>query len=248
MKNKRVVIASLVLAAALLGLIAPHLVKSNKGSSSTTFSSSPRLALIVDGLYESYPNDTLIDVLKGILESHGFTVHVVKGRSAGPELFKSITKYSVIVLRVHGGYMVSGSGRIIGGLFTGAPWSTKYLSWAREGLVAEGVPVYPPLRGPKVFVALLPKFFETYLSGRFPPGAVMIAGGCYTALDKHLVSAMCGRGLWAYIGFSNTIKLSDLDALLPRILDLSLSMREGGQLGKISSLYPGLKVYICGKR
>ena len=201
--------------------------------------------MIVDGLYEAYPNDILIHGLVELLESHGLSVDVVKGRDAGPDVFASLTRYPLVVLRVHGGYMAGEEG-VVGGLFTGVPWGTRFLDMAREGLAAEGVPVYPPPRGPRVFLALLPRFFEERLVGHFVEGSVVVAGGCYTALDPGLVEALCRRGLGAYIGFEGEVRLDVLDTLLPLIVERVLEAQNLEDLRGLVELHPGLRVYTCG--
>jgi hypothetical protein len=199
-------------------------------------------AAIIDGLYEAYPNTTLIEVLEKLLEDYGYVVEVYLGRNATLEVFRKITSFSIVVMRVHGGYMETAEGYVVG-LYTGSPWSTRYVGLAAKGYVAEGVPFVPPPRGPKVFVAVLPKFFRELVDGGFREGSILIAAGCYTGLDPNLVSALCSKGLAVYIGFRDNVDLYVIDALLPDIVEAVLDSKLE-ELKVLESRY-GLVAYRC---
>ena len=216
--------AALAVVAAIL-LAAVLLQPGHPGSGAAAQHGAPR-ALIVDGLAEAYPNPRLLEELRELLSAKGYQVEVVTGRDAGLNVFSGLTGYQVVVMRLHGGYMEAG-GRRVAGLFTGVPWSTRFLSLAEEGLAAEGIPVYPPPRGPRVFLALLPRFFEERLEGRFPERSVIVAGGCYTGLDPGLVEALCRHGLSVYIGFAGRVRLDTLDRVLPRLAEAATGYARG---------------------
>lgn len=222
-RKPRRYIAAGIAAVAVAVLVAVVLLQLHGGSAAQE---EPARALVLDGLAEAYPNPRLLEELRELLSAKGYQVEVAAGRDVGPGVFSGLTRYQVVVMRLHGGYMEAG-GRRVAGLFTGVPWSPRFLGLAEEGLAAEGIPVYPPPRGPRVFLALLPRFFEERLEGRFPERSVIVAGGCYTGLDPGLIEAFCRHGLGAYIGFSGKVRLDALDRVLPRLAEAAAGYARG---------------------
>jgi len=250
--QKRVIIAGLVVSLAISAiLLAYHIHRglgatyTRENNNSTLGATKPRCA-IIDGLSEAYPNDYLLRSLESMLKKAGCIVDVYRGPNASLDVFKRLTDYTIVVMRIHGGFMGKGQ---VAGIFTGVPWSRKYVTLARKGYVAEGIPFYPPPRGPKVFVALLPKFFAREMKGRFPSRAIVIAGGCFTAKTTAIAESLCSKGLWLYIGFPKKIMLNRLDKVLPKLLSAAIDARKEGDISVIEKLgeQVGAKVINCAK-
>ncbi len=179
-------------------------------------------ALIADGLYDLFPNKTLINYLRSELVSSGCDVTVYLGSNVTMKVFKELTRYDIIVLRLHGGYGYE-HGSLVTGLFTGVRWSYRYYPLAKEGYVAKGVPFYARERA---YVALLPKFFREKLVGRFPKDSVLIAFGCFTAMNKRLVDAFLDHGLHCYIGWNGTVTINYLDKVLPTLISKITELKD----------------------
>lgn len=184
-------------------------------STTSSVESKPK-ALIADGLYEDYPNLKVIEEVKKILEDHGYTVEVVVGENVSLDLFRKLTEYNVIVLRLHGGYAevsrVEGGNITFIGLFTGLPWEEgKYEDLRRRLLVTRGTPFLKP---EEKYVAALPKFFKEELKGRFPTYSVVVAASCYSLYRADIAYALFQKGLAYYIGWGSIVTVDHMDKAL----------------------------------
>ncbi len=181
--------------------------------------SSQRLALIADGLSEDYPNQTLISDLKRLLEEAGYKVVVKEGRQVNLKLYEHLTRYNLVILRVHGGVAVEHTpyGNLyFGGIFTGVPWSNNYTKLGEERYVAKAKPLLAPH---KLYVAVLPRFWEEKLQGRFPPGSVMIVSSCWATVDPKVIAALFDHGLGMYIGWNRKVTLKHADKALLMLVE-----------------------------
>lgn len=170
-------------------------------------------ALIADGLYEDYPNPELLEFLKKILENHGYQVDVIKGENVSLDVFRKLTSYNLIILRLHGGYAevqtAEGSNVSFIGLFTGMYWEEgKYDELKERLLVTKGT----PLLNPEVkFVAALPKFFKEEVKGRFPTYSVIVVASCYGLAKVDIAYALFQKGLKYYIGWGGRVTVAHMD-------------------------------------
>ncbi|GEM_PF-6658957 len=179
-------------------------------------------ALIADGLSEDYPNQTLIDALRTMLEKAGYRVDVAEGRQVNLELYEHLTDYDVIILRVHGGMAVehTASGNVyLGGIFTGVPWSDNYTQLGIERYVAKARPILAP---DKLYVAVLPRFWEEKLQGTFPNGSVMVVSSCWATADPKVIAALFDHGLSMYIGWNHKVTLHHADTALYELVKAAL--------------------------
>ena len=178
-----------------------------------TSSHSVRRALIADGLSSDFPNPNLIEELKQILKKAGYEVDVAVGEDVNLTLFSHLTKYSIIIMRVHGGI-----GKIetplyqkkFNAIFTGVLWNEEYEGLLEEGLVARGHPFYIN----KTYVAVKREFFRKRLEGRFPQGSVMIVAGCYSLYTDDIAKTLLGKGLEIFIGWKGTVSPHHMDEVL----------------------------------
>jgi len=171
-------------------------------------------ALIADGLSEDYPNPALIKELRALLEKAGYHVYVAEGRQVNLELYQHLTRYKLVILRVHGGVAVEHTNRgntYLGGIFTGVPWSNNYTKLGIERYVAKARPILAPHR---LYVAVLPRFWLEKLQGRFPPGSVMIVSSCWATADPKVIEALFLHNLSMYIGWNHKVTLQHADRAL----------------------------------
>jgi len=170
-------------------------------------------ALIADALCEDFPNDELIEYVKDLLERKGYEVHVVRDGNVTIELFKHLTNYDVILLRLHGGSAevptVQGKNVTFVGLFTGEPWNPNMYKDLRERvLVTRGVPF---LNRSKAYFAILPRFILEEVEGKFRRGTVVIVASCYGVYTTDLAYAMLTKGASYYIGWGGPVTVPHMD-------------------------------------
>ncbi len=219
-------LAAVLAAAALAVLAAVLLLPRHSGAAPST--GNERLALIADGLSEDFPNATLINDLKHMLEEAGFKVVVKEGRQVNLKLYEELTKYSVVILRVHGGIALEYTPQGVeyfGGIFTGLPWRNNYTKLGEQRYVAKARPLLAPH---KLYVAVLPRFFQEKLQGRFPNQSVMIVSACWATADPKTIAALFNHGLGMYIGWNHKVTVKHADQALYMLVKYALQeLREG---------------------
>jgi len=214
--------------AAVLVIVAVILLQLRHGAASPAANGS-KLALIADGLSEDYPNTTLINELKQMLEAAGFKVVVKEGRQVNLRLYEELTRYNVVILRVHGGialeYTQQGI-KYFGGIFTGVPWKDNYTKLGEERYVAKARPTLAPH---KLYVAVLPRFFQEKLQGRFPNESVMIVSACWATADPKTIAALFNHGLGMYIGWNYKVTVRHADEALYLLVRQALKELKQGK-------------------
>ncbi len=194
-------------------------------------------ALIYDPLYREYPNDTLVETLRGMLESHGYQVDVYLGRNATLEVFLEMGFYDIVIIRAHGGYANRSVGPYPPGgyIYTGLHvneavelYGPSIYYWIRRGVLAEGV-IPPPGATtediPKLprYVVVSPKFLEEKLTVR--PGSIFLFFGCYGMSTEELPDIVLSKGASAFIAWNGGVSVNYMDKVLPQIIE---SYLEGG--------------------
>lgn len=178
-----------------------------------------RRALVADSLMEDYPNPELIDHIVRVLKKAGYDVDVVTCTDVNLTLYSRLTDYSVIILRIHGGKAVykapDGTIHKLNGLFTGVPWSDKYYELKVEWLATRAF----PYNSTKAYLAVLPKFFDEKLRGKFSSDSVMIVASCYALFTREIADALARKGLKVFIGWEGPVTLSHMDLVLKKLVD-----------------------------
>ncbi len=151
-------------------------------------------ALIADGLSIDSPNPELDKYLIRLLKMSGYVVNYVNGSKVNLELYSELTRYSLIILRVHGGkavYKTPNGLSMINGLFTGIKWSNKYEYLRRLWLATRAF----PYGSNKAYLAVLPRFFDVMLRGRFSDGSVIVVASCYSLYTLDIAKVLAKKGL-----------------------------------------------------
>ena len=202
-------------------------------------------ALIYDPLYREYPNNTLVETLRGMLESHGYQVDVYLGSNATLDVFLEMGFYDIVVIRAHGGYTNRSVGPYPPGgyIYTGLHvdeavklYGPSIYNWIRRGILAEGV-IPPP--GASVedlsklprYVVVSPKFLREKLTVR--PGSVFIFFGCYGMNTGKLASIILSKGASAFIAWNGGVTVNYMDRVLPQIV---YSYLKGGLQALLNSV------------
>ncbi len=193
----------------------------NTSAASSPTPLKPR-ALIADSLALDYPDPQLISNLTRTLKQSGYEVSIVTGEDVNMSLYSRLTDYDLIILRVHGGKAVyktpDGAIHKINGLFTGVPWSDKY-AYLKVNWIATRA---RPFNSNKTFLAVLPKFFDTRLKGRFRSGAVMIVASCYSLFTNDIANSLGRKGLTTFIGWEGPVSLKHMDKVVEALVTLRL--------------------------
>ncbi len=216
-----------LVATAVVILAGALLLSHSSGAGSAA--GSAKLALIADGLSEDYPNTTLINELKHMLEEAGFKVMVKEGKQVNLKLYEELTKYSIVILRVHGGIALEYTPQGVeyfGGIFTGLPWRDNYTRLGEERYVAKARPLLAPH---KLYVAVLPRFFQEKLQGRFPNQSVMIVSACWATADPKTIAALFNHGLGMYIGWNHKVTVKHADQALYLLVKYALQELRSGK-------------------
>ncbi len=173
-------------------------------------------AIIIDGLYDSYPNDKLIYYIKDALERKGFAVDMLLGKNVTVDnlqfkLFSLIDDYRIIILRVHGGVIKSQNnyvGRV--GIFTSEPYDpNKHTDLLYMGFLGMGIPFAEP--GKKYFV--ITPLYVLSSNTRFQ-GSIIYVSSCYSLSAPDMAEAFIKKGAKAYIGWNNKIDINTADQAL----------------------------------
>ena len=200
-----VVLAVLAATVATL-LLAPH-------------QANVKRALVADSLSIDYPNPELVSYIVNVLREHGYQVDLVTGTNVTMDLYARLTNYDLVILRVHGGKAeyIGPDGRVhkINGLFTGMPWNPTYKVFKREWIATRA----HPFNSTKTYLAVLPRFFDTVMKGRFRPGSVVIVASCYSLYTRDIADALARKGVSIFIGWPGPVTLHHMDEALRLLIE-----------------------------
>lgn len=160
-------------------------------------------AAIVDGLSEDLPNPAVIEEMKTLLESAGYTVSVFNASTVKLEFIKKIPTmdFSLIVMRLHGGRIRQPVGLMMGsGLFIEPFDLNKYREEYLSGYLLKGV----PFTTRKEYFVIPPHYVSEKFEGRFR-NSVIIVLSCYSMVDDVLASSLVSRGASEVVGFSDAV-------------------------------------------
>lgn len=185
-----------------------------------------RLAAIVDGLSEEFPDQRFISEASRILKEGGYTVDVFNVSSVTVAFYRTLPSkgYEIIILRVHSAPM--DEGRIPGAaLFTGERGEGMYLLEQLMGWVRMARTL---TRGER-FYAVTPSFLEEALEGSFKNTTILLMS-CYGSIDDTLGRILTGRGAYAFVGWSDRVTPEHMDRaaliILEKLVGERLSLLE----------------------
>lgn len=184
-------------------------------SQSPRESQEKRLAAIVDGLSEEFPNQRFISEVSRILKEGGYTVDIFNMSSVTVAFYRSLPskKYDIIILRVHSAPM--DEGRIPGAaLFTGESGEGRYMLEQLMGWVR----IARTLTRGERFYAVTPSFLEEALEGSFKNTTILLMS-CYGSIDDTLGRILTGRGAYAFVGWTDRVTPEHMDRAAIIILE-----------------------------
>ncbi|MCD6323634.1 MAG: hypothetical protein J7L55_00785 [Desulfurococcales archaeon] len=213
------IVAFAALGIVLVGALYWYFSTSRTGTVNTSVVNTKPEALIADSLSLDFPDPDLVQRLRDVLQKAGYEVTVVYGEDVNLTLYSDLTKYSLIILRVHGGKATyktpDGKVHKLNGLFTGLPWSDEY-EYLKLNWIATRA---RPYNSNKTFLAVLPKFFDTELKGHFKPGSVLIVASCYSLYTSDIAEALGRKGLTHFIGWAGPVTVTHMDKALELLID-----------------------------
>jgi len=183
-------------------------------------------ALVAYALQVSYDYRPVINHIATVLREHGCVVSVVVGRDVNMSLYAHLDRYNIAILFVHGGkavFRVGGRVYRINGLFTGVPWSPRFEKLKREWIATRAF----PFNSTKAFLAVLPRFFDVYMKGRFPPNSVVVVAGCYALFTPDLAEALFRHGLHVFIGWPGAVTPPYLFKAVEMLVDYAVAKNMG---------------------
>ena len=202
----------LTIASVVLALTA--LISTSCSSAPEKPGSSQGRAAIIDQLYLLEPNPSFITEATAILESGGFKVDLWQGQQVTVDFYRELPKrgYSLIVLRVHSGLLLSMEESGVEPLkttylFTGETYTTtKYVSEQLTNKVSNAM---MSEKYPLVF-AINSEFIRKDCRGNFGNAAI-VAMGCESYYLDDIATAFIEKGACAYIGWSTLVSLEYVD-------------------------------------
>jgi hypothetical protein len=163
----------------------------------------PKAALL-DGLYNTLPNETFTKTVTNLLTTAGYHVDVVRGENVTITLLKDIAGYKVIILRVHSGIFW---GDHFLYLFSGENYTqSEYVLDQLSRSVREAV----PFDENETYFALN----AVFLGSSKPDGlkdTTIILMGCNGTGDSYSVKRLLDKGAKAYVGWNGYVNLSHSD-------------------------------------
>lgn len=189
-------------------------------------SQGEKLAAIVDGLSEEFPNQLFISEAIRILRGGGYKVDVFNASSLTVAFYRGLPSkgYEIIVLRVHSAPM--DEGKIPGAaLFTAEKGEGMYMLEQLMGWVRMARTL---TRGER-FYAVTPSFLEEALEGSFKNTTILLMS-CYGSIDDTLGSILTRRGAYAFVGWTDRVTPEHMDRaaiiLLEKLVGERLSLKE----------------------
>lgn len=189
-------------------------------------SQGERLAAIVDGLSEEFPNPRFISEASRILMEGGYRVDIFNTSSLTVAFYRSLPSkgYEIIILRVHSAPM--DEGRIPGAaLFTGEKGEGMYMLEQLMGWVR----IARTLTRGERFYAVTPSFLEEALDGSFKNTTILLMS-CYGSIDDTLGRVLTERGAYAFVGWTDRVTPEHMDRaaviILEKLIGKRLSLKE----------------------
>ena len=163
----------------------------------------PKVALL-DGLYNTLPNETFTSTVTNLLTAAGYHVDVFRGENVTITLLKDIAGYELIILRVHSGifwgdhflYLFSGEN------YTQSEYVSDQLSLSVRAAL--------PFDENETYFALNAVFLGSSKPDSLKDTTIILMG-CNGTGDSYSVKRLLDKGAKAYVGWDGYVTLSHSD-------------------------------------
>jgi hypothetical protein len=168
-------------------------------------------AAILDGLYDTEPNATLIESMVNCISSAGYRVDVFRGTNVTIDLLRNIGGYKILILRLHSTIHTDGFLYI----FSGEQYTeSKYVNEQLMGAVRKA---YTFNESETPYFALN----AVFLGNNNPDGlkgTTIILTGCNGTATPYVIQRFFERGVKAYISWNGYVDLSHSDEATLRLV------------------------------
>jgi len=211
----------------------------------------PQKAVIIDQLYNEFPNENFQKKAKEYLESVGYEVDIFTTDQITVDFYKNLPKmnYKYVIIRTHG-VSEDGNDNSVG-LFTGEKYSDeKYISEQLFGYIKKGATLldllfvpdtsksegwvrinstYSELKSPvrvidnttDEYFVISSSFVNNVMVGNFDK-TIFILGGCSTLSDPSFANSLIKRGALVVVGWEDQVGSYTNDQIILKILDDTL--------------------------
>ena len=235
--NSKVIALVAVSIASVVG-IAAFLVF-QEGEAQVLSYDGPPKAVIIDQLYDEFPNEQFYERATEYFQIAGYSVDIVKTKDVTVDFYKNLPSmgYKFVVIRTHGAENEDGSNVV---LFTGEKYTEKnYIQEQLFGQVKKATPLLEIayqvnedensewtivndttriLKTSATFVAsaeneffaVSPTLVKDGMKGKFDD-TIFILGGCNTLSNPSLAKSLVDRGASKVLGWDNKVGHVDND-------------------------------------
>jgi hypothetical protein len=175
----------------------------------------PRAA-ILDGLYDTEPNSALTDSMVQSLSKAGYKVDLLRGTNVTIDLFRNISGYKILILRLHSAIHTDKFLYI----FSGEKYTeSKYVNEQLTGAVRKA---YTFDNSETPYFALN----AVFLGNNNPNGlngTTIILTGCNGTATPYVIQRFFERGVKAYVSWDGYVDLSHSDEATLRLVKVLYS-------------------------
>ncbi len=169
-------------------------------------------AAILDGLYNTAPNEAFIKNLTDFFEELGFDVDVYKGEKVTINLLLNIGGYDILVLRLHSAIYVDDFLY----LYSGEHYSeSKYVMEQLSGGVRKG---YTLEKDEPAYFVLNAIFLASRVSQGLNGSRIIVMGCNGASIDSTTLRNLFNRGAKAYVGWNGYVDVYHSDKATLRLI------------------------------
>ncbi len=210
-------------------------------------------AVIIDQLYQDFPNESFQENATKILTDGGYEVDLFTTADITIDFYKELPEmdYEFIVLRSHS-LAIYGK-KPSSWIFTGEKYEAgRYTQEQLSGMLSPGVPfrqgqisqmTQSDAKSERLFM-IGSKMIDKMMVGQFP-GTQIILGGCDTMSQVYLAEALVKRGASSVVGWNGLVELRDNDAVMLSLLDeiFNENLEMDDAVEKVMNDYDGKMYY-----
>jgi len=210
-------------------------------------------AVIIDQLYQDFPNESFQQNATKILTEGGFEVDLFTTADITIDFYKELPSmdYEFIVLRSHS-LAIYGE-KPSSWIFTGEKYEAgRYTQEQLYGMLSPGVPfrqgqisqlTQSDAKSERLFM-IGSKFVDEMMEGQFSDTHIIL-GGCDTMSHSFFAEAFVKRGASSVVGWNGLVELRDNDAVMLSLLDdiFYKNMEMGDAVEKVMNDYKGKTYY-----
>jgi len=212
-----------------------------------------RKAVIIDQLYQDFPNESFQENATKLLTKGGYEVDLFTTADITIDFYKELPSmdYEFIVLRSHS-LAIYGK-KPSSWIFTGEKYDAgRYTQEQLSGMLSPGMPfrqgqisqmTQGDAKGERLFM-IGSKMIHEMMEGQFPRTQIIL-GGCDTMSQDYLAEAFVKRGASSVVGWNGLVELRDNDAVILSLLEgiFNENLEMDDAVEKVMNDYDGKMYY-----